>query len=61
MGWGVVVACLSSWDGRNPRGLGPRLITSLLPVAVDLSHSDREARCHDNGLRGQDEDLSQRQ
>ena len=40
-------------------GAGSLLITSLLPAAVDLSHSDGKTCCHDNGLRGQDEDLSQ--
>lgn len=35
------------------------LITSFLLAVLDLSHSDRKTCCHDNGLRGQNEDFSQ--
>ena len=59
MGGGGGVFVFVGW--QKPSGAGSPPITCLLPVAVDLSHSDGEARCHDNGLRGQDEDLSQRQ
>lgn len=45
----------SSWGSWGV----PSLITSPLPAGLDLSHSDRKTCCHDNGLRGQDEELSQ--